>query len=154
MSTHGTLIESEQSVIGSLIKDNNVFDLITDLKPESFIREDHRVIYKTIISFLENGRPVDIILLAEELERQGQLEHVGGLNYIGVITQNTNTSKNIKIHANSIKSAGVNRKVRAFLVEMTEALEQKQPVENIIEKAESGLFNLLESEENNVSHIG
>ena len=42
-------IESEQSVLGGLLLDNNAFDLVADvIGPDDFYRHDHRLIYEKI----------------------------------------------------------------------------------------------------------
>ena len=150
-----TLINSEQAVIGSLLRDNDAFDEINDLDSSVFIRQDHRIIYKKICDFIQNGKPVDLILLAESLESQGDLDKVGGLAYISELVQCVNTTKNIKSHANSIQSAAKLRQISSLLNELSGLVESKTPVEMIAEKTENGLFNLLENKDTEkLAHIG
>ena len=149
-----TLIQNEQSVIGSLLINNDSFDEIESLNPSDFLREDHQIIFRCIADLIENGKPVDLILLAEELERKGDLERVGGLPYIGTVVQNTNTSKNIKSRSESVRSASKLRQLKSFLVDVNDSIERKEPVDVISEKTESGLFSLLDNQEGSgMSHI-
>lgn len=140
-------IESEQTVLGSLLIDNDCYDRIEGLKAEAFYREDHRIIYKAILSFIEQNKPVDIILLAEQLSRQGDLERVGNLQYIGAMVQGVMTTKNVKSHAGKIINQWKLRKLKALLAELGEDVEKRFPVGEILEKAESGMFGLLEGSE-------
>tara|TARA_R110000772_G_scaffold4573_5_gene16367 strand:- start:1542 stop:2816 length:1275 start_codon:yes stop_codon:yes gene_type:complete len=153
-NNHETLIHQEQAVIGSLLKNNDSFDYLEDLKPEAFFREDHQIIYKTIISFLNDGKPVDLIILAERMELEGNLDRCGGLQYVGSILSNTNTSKNIKSYAQSVLSAFKLRQIKSLLAQLTDSVESREGVEAIAEKAEAGLFDLLEnSSGGDISHI-
>ena len=147
MNKQETIIRSEQAVIGCLLRDNDSFDEITELDVSAFSREDHQIIYKSIVGFLHDGKPVDLILLAEFLEVQGNLDRVGGLPYISELVQSVNTTKNIKAHANSIASASKLQQVKTLLNDLSTAVEQHQDPDEITTKAESGLFNLLENKD-------
>lgn len=147
MKTNNQLVESEQAVIGSLLIDNDCFDRIDGLKAEYFYREDNRVIFSAIVSFIEQNKPVDIILLAEQLSRQGDLERVGNLQYIGDVIQNTPSSRNVKAHAAKITNQWKLRRLKTLLAELDGDVESRFPVEEILEKAESGMFDLLEGNE-------
>ena len=63
MNKQETIIRSEQAVIGCLLRDNDSFDEITELDSSAFSREDHQIIYKSIVGFLHDGKPVDLIFL-------------------------------------------------------------------------------------------
>lgn len=151
MKTNNQLIESEQAVIGSLLIDNDCFDRIDGLKAEYFYREDNRVIFSAIVSFIEQNKPVDIILLAEQLQRQGDLERVGNLQYIGDVIQSTPSSRNVKAHALKIINQWKLRKLKTLLAELDGDVESRFPVEEILEKAESGMFDLLEGNDESES---
>lgn len=153
MINHETLINGEQSVIGSLLRDNDSFDNLIDLTVNDFFREDHRIIFSELILFLEVGKPVDIILLAEELDRKGNLDKVGGLPYLSTLMQSVGTSKNIKYHAKNIKSNSKRRSIKALISELNAAIESRETPEEIAEKAEEELFNLLDNKVSNLSHI-
>ncbi len=46
----------------------------------------------------ESGSPIDLITLAESLERQGQLDSVGGFAYLAELSKNTPSAANISSH--------------------------------------------------------
>lgn len=147
MKTENQLIESEQSVLGSLLIDNDCIDRIEGLKAEAFYREDHRIIFKTILSFTEQNKPVDIILLAEQLSRQGDLERVGNLTYIGALVQSAGSSRSVKAHADKIINQWKLRLLKVLLAELGDDVETRNPVEEILGKAEERMFGLLEGNE-------
>lgn len=151
---HETLIRSEQYVIGSLLIDNDCFDEVEGLKADAFYRQDHAIMFMAISSFLEQGKPVDLILLAEQLDRQGDLKIVGDLTYIGTIIQGVFTTKNVKAHAAKIINQWKLRRLKALFREIDSEVGLRSNVEEILEKAESGMFDLLEGEdESKLSHV-
>lgn len=151
MKTNDVLIESEQAVLGSLLVDNDCFDQIEGLKSEAFYREDHRIIFTALLSFIEQNKPVDLILLAEELSRQGTLEKVGNLAYIGALVQSVASTRNIKAHADKIINQWKLRRLKTMLAELDTDVESRLPVEEILEKAETEMFGLLEGSEESQS---
>jgi replicative DNA helicase len=147
MKAENALIESEQTVIGSLLINNECIDRIEGLKAQAFYREDHRIIFKSILSFLDQNKPVDMILLAEELSRKGDLERVGNLAYIGAMVQGVMTTKNVKSHALKVINQWKLRRLKALLADLGEDVESRLPVEEILGKAEAEMFGLLEGSE-------
>lgn len=144
MKKNDSLISSEQTVLGCLLIDNECIDRIDGLKADAFFREDHWIIFKEIIAFIEQNKPVDIILLAEQLSRNGDLERVGNLTYLGVLVQSVMSTRNVKAHADKIINQWKLRRLKALLSELDGDVESRNSVEEILEKAESGMFELLE----------
>ena len=72
-------VESEQSVLGGLMLDNNAFDQVADvLTPDDFYRREHRVIYEKIQQMCSEGRPADIVTVYGELEAEDKAREIGG----------------------------------------------------------------------------
>ena len=147
------LIQSEQSVIGSVLRLNDCFDDM-ELRPEEFLNESHRIIFTGICEFLNVGKPVDLILLAEHLDKQGKLDHVGGLKYIGEMVQNAVSMKTVKYHAKKISDGHKLRKLKQLVGTLGAVIEEGADVDQIVEIAESGLAGILDdSEEDRLTHI-
>ena len=63
-------IEAEQSVLGSILIDRDaVIEVAEFLKPEDFYRQAHAKIYAVILDLFERREPIDIVTVAEALER-------------------------------------------------------------------------------------
>ena len=147
------LIESEQVILGSLLVDNDCIDSLEGLKIDAFYRQDHRLIYKTLIGFIENNKQIDLIILAEELKRNDDLERVGDLQYIGALTQSA-SPRTVKSHANKVINQWKLRRLKALLADLGNDVEGRNDIEEILEKAEKGMFELLEGEsESSISHV-
>ena len=66
-------IEAEQSVLGGLMLDNERWDDVAErVVSEDFYTRPHRHIFTEMARLQESGSPIDLITLAESLERQGQ----------------------------------------------------------------------------------
>lgn len=93
-------LEAEQSVLGSLLLDNDAADRISvPLTAEHFARDDHRRIYRAITRLLGAGQPADVVTVFAELEQSGAAEQCGGLAYLGEIAMATHSSANVRRYA-------------------------------------------------------
>lgn len=100
--------ESEQAVLGSLLRDNTAMDRI-DLAETDFYRHDHRLIWRTITGIIESGRPADVITVAEALDSSGELERVGGLQYIVGLSMDTPSAANVRSYAKTVREKRTRR---------------------------------------------
>ncbi len=153
MSANNQQIEHEQTVLGCLLRDNDCFDDI-DLKTHEFSVGCHRTIYAAICEFLNAGKPVDLILLAEYLDKHGALESVGNLKYIGELVQNASSTRTIKSHAKKISEAHKRRKLKELVSTLSDMVDGREDIDKITEAAEAGLTSLVDgSGEETFSHI-
>ena len=76
-------IEAEQSLLGGLMLDKRSWDEVADLIiPTDFYRSEHKTIYESMLALIEKDLPPDAITINDYLDKQGDLESVGGLAYI------------------------------------------------------------------------
>jgi replicative DNA helicase len=107
-------IEAEQSVLGGLMLDNNRLDAVLEVVSESdFFREDHRLIFRMMLSLQEAGQPLDVITLSEELHKHNELERVGGLAYLVEMANNTPSAANIAAYAKIVRERSTLRQLIA-----------------------------------------
>ncbi|MCY4338754.1 MAG: replicative DNA helicase, partial [Gammaproteobacteria bacterium] len=79
-------IEAEQSVLGGLFLDQEAYiKVIERVQADDFYRQDHRIIYNAIQSLDNEGKPFDLVTVAEWLESHRQLDDAGGLSYLAAL---------------------------------------------------------------------
>lgn len=146
MISNDRVIENEQTVLGCLLIHNDCFDDIS-LKTQEFFVGAHRIIYSVINEYLSAGKPIDLILLAEHLEKQGSLDGAGGLKYIGELVQNSSSVRTVKSHAKKISDAYKRRNIQALLVQLSTMVNEREEIEKIMSAAETGLFDIVEDKD-------
>jgi len=105
-------IEAEQSVLGGLLIDNDAWEKTADLLVQGdFYRRDHGLIFDAISVLAERDDPFDIITLSEWLDKNNELDNVGGLSYLGMLAKNTPTSANIKAYSKIVREKSVLRQL-------------------------------------------
>ena len=93
-------IEAEQSVLGSILIDRDaVIEVAEFLGPRTSIARRTAKIYAAMLDLLERREPIDIVTVAEALERSGDLEAIGGRAYLGTLSNETPTA----VHADAVR---------------------------------------------------
>jgi replicative DNA helicase len=140
--------ESEQSVIGGLMLDNQAWDRVAErVVAQDFYSQNHRKIFEVIAVLAESGKPIDLITVTEELEQMGQLEDVGGFAYLGEIAKNTPSAANINAYADIVRERAVVREMIAVAHEIADAGydPQGRKSHELLDFAESKVFKIAEA---------
>ena len=75
--------EAEQGVLGAmLLSPNTITDIIEELIPDDFYRPAHQLIYRAILDLFSDNKDVDPVIVAGRLDRNHDLERVGGAPYL------------------------------------------------------------------------
>ncbi|HZQ63486.1 MAG TPA: DnaB-like helicase N-terminal domain-containing protein, partial [Casimicrobiaceae bacterium] len=107
-------LETEQSVLGGLLLDNEATDRIGDIvSGADFYSEAHRLIFQHIVNLVADGKPADVVTVSESLSSLQKLEYVGGLSYLGALVQNVPTAANIRHYASIVRERSILRQLAA-----------------------------------------
>ena len=140
-------LESEQSVVGGLLLDNQAWDKIGDvIRADDFYRYDHRVIFEHIAKLIDGSKPADVITVYESLQSSGKAEDVGGLAYLNTLATNTPSAANIRRYAEIVRDRAVLRRLITISDDIaTSALNpQGKDTKTILDEAESKIFKIAE----------
>ncbi|MEW6203924.1 MAG: replicative DNA helicase [Pseudomonadota bacterium] len=140
-------LESEQSVVGGLLLDNQAWDKIGDvIRADDFYRYDHRVIFEHIAKLIDGSKPADVITVYESLQSSGKAEDVGGLAYLNTLATNTPSAANIRRYAEIVRDRAVLRRLITISDDIaTTALNpQGKDTKTILDEAESKIFKIAE----------
>lgn len=140
-------LESEQSVVGGLLLDNQAWDRIGDvIRSDDFYRYDHRIIFEHIAKLIDNSKPADVITVYESLQSSGKAEDVGGLAYLNTLATNTPSAANIRRYAEIVRDRAVLRRLITISDDIaTTALNPEgKDTKTILDEAESKIFKIAE----------
>src|SRR4051794_7484727 len=88
-------LEAEQSALGSMLLDKLAAERVLEvLQPQDFYREVHERIFTSMWELAEQGEPVDLVTVAEELRRRNMLDAVGGAVYLTTLMDSVPTAAN------------------------------------------------------------
>ncbi|WP_166251775.1 replicative DNA helicase [Marinobacter salicampi] len=141
-------IEAEQAVLGGLMLDNRRFDEVSEIiTADDFYRQGHRLIFGAAERLAGDSEPLDVVTLAEFLERAGDIEDAGGLSYLAELAEKTPGAANIKAYAQIVRERSVMRQ----LVEVSGAIAdsafnpQGRNSDELLDEAERNVFRIAES---------
>ncbi len=105
-------IQAEQSVLCALLIDKNAINSVADkLRPETFYRPAHQIVYQAILALHARNIPADLVTVIEELKKMNKLEDVGGVSFITMLASLEPTAANIKYHARILEEKALQREV-------------------------------------------
>ena len=105
-------LDLEEVVLGAAMLEKEAFSNISEkLRPNSFYLQAHQEIFQVMMDLFANSKPIDILTVHEELRKRGQLEGIGGVNYLMEITNKVSSSANIEYHAHIILQKFIQREL-------------------------------------------
>lgn len=136
--------EAEASVLGAMILDKiAVAKALEHLDDDCFYLSQHRMIYQAMKRLFEANRNIDVITLSEELRKLNFLEESGGQVYITELIDAVPTAANVEYHVKIVLEKALLRKLIETATSLvTEAYEQKWDVNDILDRAESRIFEI------------
>lgn len=135
---------AEQSVLGAVfISPDSIITLADVLTPDDFYKPANKIVFKTMLSLLEKGEPIDATTMVSALTNQGDISNIGGINYVVELVNSTPTSKNVEHYAKLVKEKASLRKVIAELSEsLSSAYQGDISINEIIEKTEKSILDI------------
>lgn len=140
-------IEAEQSILGSLMRDNNAWERISGhISPSDFYRWEHRLIFKVIVTLIDSNQPADVITVNDQLALLGKSDACGGLKYLNAMAQSMPSAANIRRYAEIVRTRGV---VRQLISVANDILEDAYNLRNddyagLLDQSEAKILAIAE----------
>ena len=137
-------LTAEQSVLGAVfIAPDTIISLADELVPDDFYKPANKIVFKTMLSLLEKGEPIDATTMVSALTNQGQIKEIGGLNYVVELVNSTPTSKNVEHYAKLVKEKATLRRVIADLSDsLSSAYQGDVSISDIIAQTEKSMLDI------------
>ena len=137
-------LAAEESVLGSVfISPDSLIFLADELTPDDFYKPANKIVFKTMLSLLEKGEPIDATTMGSALTNQGDISKIGGITYIVELVNSTPTSKNVEHYAKLVKEKATLRKVIADLSDsLASAYQGDVSIDDIIAKTEKSMLDI------------
>ncbi|OGT31620.1 MAG: replicative DNA helicase [Gammaproteobacteria bacterium RBG_16_51_14] len=142
-------IEAEQAVLGGVFLDKEAWiKVIERVHEEDFYRKDHRIVFQAIAALDDEGKPFDIVTVAEWLESHQLLNDAGGMAYLAALAENTPSTSNISAYADIVRKRSILRQLIHATTEIGETVfnPQGRSSDEILDFAEQTVFEIAERE--------
>ncbi|KFI45147.1 replicative DNA helicase [Bifidobacterium bohemicum] len=104
--------DAEMAVLGGMLMSNDAIGEVSQMiEVRDFYQPKHQTIYEAIINLFSSSQPVDAVLVANELLKNGDLEKVGGVDYLHSLVVSVPTAANATYYAQIVHQRAVLRNV-------------------------------------------
>jgi replicative DNA helicase len=139
--------EAEQSIIGGLMLDNQVWDKIsTKLCEADFYRTEHRILFRSIVALAKKDQPFDVVTLLDALKSHNELDDAGGEAYLFELANNTPSVANVAAYADIVREKSVQRQLISVATEIADSAynPEGRAVPELLDLAETKVFAIGE----------
>ena len=138
--------EAEQAVLGAMLLDADAaLRAAETLEDWMFYKEGHRRLFRVMIGMTRHGGVVDPITLKEELERKGELDAAGGVEYLSYLLDAVPTAANFDYHAKIVRDKALLRRLVEVGTQIVqEAFDGKRLAAEVLDAAERKIFEVAE----------
>lgn len=137
--------QAERAVLGALLLNDEYMNQVAEvLQPHDFYQTAHKIIYQFCHDLFSKLKRIDIITLQDELAKAGQLDAVGGLEYLLALQEDIPSVGLIGQHAQIIKEKAVLRElIQSATNIITNCYNQEdKEIESVLDQAEQTIFNI------------
>ncbi len=139
--------EAEQAVLGAMLLDGDAAVRGLELLDDGlFYRESHRRLFRALNTLAQQQMVIDYVTVREELSRRGDLEAIGGVEYLDELAGAVPTAANLEFHARILREKAIQRRlIEAATQIITDTYEQRQSAADLLDAAESKIFRISET---------
>ena len=138
--------DAEQAVLAAMLLDQDAALKAAELLDDSmFYKEAHRILFRAMAGLTEKGDVIDPVTLREELVRRGDLDRVGGMEYIAALLDVVPTAANVESHTRIVRDQAVLRRlVEAATEIIQDVYERKGESGEVLDNAEHRIFQVAQ----------
>jgi len=148
-------LPAEAAVLGSMIVDPRcIGDVVEQLDRTAFYHSEHQIIFDAVLSLYEKnrGEGIDGLLVRDELERHGQLETVGGLEYLRRVMETVPSAANVVYYTEVVKEKMLLRETIAAATDiLNDAYDESGSAIEKLDEAERRIFAVTDKRISNAA---
>jgi len=115
-------VDVEKAVLGAILIDNNAYNAVKHvISVDSFYDPRNQKVFEAIKHLADKEIPIDILIVTDQLDKEKNLEEIGGPGYIAELSSNVATSANLWYHAQIIAE----KQLQRFAIRVAQETEAK-----------------------------
>jgi len=136
--------EAEEALLGSvLINPEAYYEVASFLGPGDFYLHRNGWVWEAFHQLVEKRVPIDVMTVAQELERAGRLAEAGGPAFLAALMDNVPSSLHAEAYGRLVEEQAVRRKLLAAAgVVAKQAHDTGVPIEDVMGEAEKAIFDV------------
>lgn len=136
-------IEAEMSVLGGVLLENEALNKVLELlTAEDFYRDAHSKLFAAMTELSEYDEPIDLITVRNVLDKRGDLDAVGGMDYLATLVDFVPTAANIVYYSRLVKEKAQQRRLIDVATEIAQRGYEDGDAETVLDWAEKKIFEI------------
>jgi replicative DNA helicase len=139
-------VEAEAWLLSGILQDPKALGEVALILKHGneFFQEKNQAVWNAIIRLSKEGLPVDVLSVANVLEKEGKLDMVGGKDYIFSLMDSVPSAANIDYYAGIIRDKSILRRlIDDSKQNIVESFDPAAETEIVVNAAESRIFDLV-----------
>jgi replicative DNA helicase len=141
-------IEAEMCLLASMMLDVSkepIGQIVQMVDEEAFFQADHQILFRILKELYDHNKPIDAMIVREELIKRQLLEEIGGIEYLAAILSSVPNAANGTHYASIVKEKALLRQLITASSEiLREAYSPHESAEIVLENAEKKIFQIAE----------
>ena len=140
-------MDAEVSVLGSMMLSKEAINDVTEeIRGGDYYKPAHETIHNVIIDLSGRGEPADAITVSGELQRRGELQRIGGAEYLHTLIASVPTAANAAFYARIVRERSLLRRLVSAgtrIVQLGYA-DAGGDVDEIVDQAQAEIYAVSE----------
>lgn len=147
--------EAEESVIGSVLINSDEYHELHFLKADDFYIHRHRWIWSAFASLYSRREQIDVVTVADELDRLGLLAEAGGSAFLTAVIARLAISSNAESYGRIVEAHATRRKLIQAANEIANfAYDEKMEIEVALDKSLAAMYAVADRQTHKEVTIG
>ncbi|KRM12638.1 replicative DNA helicase [Paucilactobacillus suebicus] len=141
-------IEAEKAVLGAIfLSGDALVESMEYITPDDFYRRAHQIIFEKMIAINDRDQPIDPLTMSEELQKDNQMDDIGGMTYIVELAKAVPTAANVAYYAKIVREKAITRRLIKTATDIvTKSYQGDEEVTDLLDDAERSIMNVSESQ--------
>ena len=140
-------LDAEMSVLGVAFLDKYALEkIIEEVDASMFYSEANRKVFLALNELYKTRTPIDITTVKNELDKQKNLNSVGGIEYISEIIDSVATAANLDYYIKIVKEKALRRKLIDTATDIiSDTYEEDGNLTTLLDSAEKNILNVIKA---------
>ena len=140
-------LDAEMSVLGVAFLDKYALEkIVEEVDASMFYSEANKKVFQALNELYKARIPIDITTVKNELDKQKNLNAVGGIEYLSEIIDSVATAANLEYYIKIVKEKALRRKLIETATDIiSDSYEEEGNLTGLFDTAEKNILNVIKA---------
>ncbi len=136
----------EEAVLGAIMLDKEALNTVSEiLRADCFYREENQKVFSAIMDLFSDGKPVDVLTVADKLKENNDFQWIGGAKYLARLASKISSAAHVEIHSRIVLEHYIKREIITVSNSaVRDAYEDQTDVFELLDRTETSIFQIAE----------